>query len=793
MSRGRRSRSQAQIEEPAEVETRPRTVKKSKNTFSWENYVDEEVLIQLNKLPEPTNLLTQLDSQDWYAELKVTWEYQYFLGWLYNVCDSYITIVNHTTNNSTPGPNGTNKRNILWKDVKFDELTFLQDFINELENIASDPSFNEYGSNDDSTDSNEASDNISLYSLIRLKLLRQISNNKSAALEDWDLIMNHNLQIEDKQVYFDQLSVLQKFKMFYQIIKVIERKNLSFKNYIFTNVDILELFEFNEIIIEENKQSLLILPSIGVIVEKNLKPTVENPELRVPLKLRNCIMKYEDEDSSSVDIVSLDYSEEIDAYLQNFKWEFKVVTSDWGSFIEYMDKLHSENNEVFGFVSPFINAYMDHIVYTRKQFAQREKARAMSELLTRRKRSTRLVAREEETKKKEIENEWETKLDDRELYLKHKHRIVAKYAKTLKDIIWNQLWINFNKDFKISKLKKKDNEMQVTEAITGSQYEGLNCNDVSVIEHGESFKNNVINLSEVIDKDIPLAESSIVREIPADLLISETEIDTIINQGIQASVSKADDPSWLFQCPTCQFVDEEDPATFNKVIKIIKSDEDIVSLLYNRPLICCDLCSRWQHWECQRSEFVELLSWAHTSKNKELHILTQRDLGAVTLDKQNLGSRRSTRKQNTDETNPAYIRPTDIRKPFDDRSVFICTICSSKLEDDLRKIFIPELKAVRNKERKQQENKEKRRKLKEEQKRLKLLQETNNVANNTVSPSTESQTIIDTYTSATVPQTQINTISANSTNISFVPSTEVIPDSNQTTMSLQEEIKSTDN
>lgn len=61
--------------------------------------------------------------------------------------------------------------------------------------------------------------------------------------------------------------------------------------------------------------------------------------------------------------------------------------------------------------------------------ANREKERAIAELMTRRKRSSRLVAKEEENKKKDLESEWFEKLDEREQFIRHRNKLVSKEIK----------------------------------------------------------------------------------------------------------------------------------------------------------------------------------------------------------------------------------------------------------------------------------------------------------------------------------------------------------------------------
>lgn len=88
--------------------------------------------------------------------------------------------------------------------------------------------------------------------------------------------------------------------------------------------------------------------------------------------------------------------------------------------------------------------------------ANREKERAIAELMTRRKRSSRLVAKEEENKKKDLESEWFEKLDEREQFIRHRNKLVSKEIKKIKDLLWNQLWQLYDQDYRDEKLTRRN-------------------------------------------------------------------------------------------------------------------------------------------------------------------------------------------------------------------------------------------------------------------------------------------------------------------------------------------------
>ncbi|MCQ4775803.1 hypothetical protein NE634_19370, partial [Lacrimispora saccharolytica] len=84
--------------------------------------------------------------------------------------------------------------------------------------------------------------------------------------------------------------------------------------------------------------------------------------------------------------------------------------------------------------------FAEYSLCSAKLLANREKERAIAELMTRRKRSSRLVAKEEENKKKDLESEWFEKLDEREQFIRLRNKLVSKEIKKIKDLLWNQLW-----------------------------------------------------------------------------------------------------------------------------------------------------------------------------------------------------------------------------------------------------------------------------------------------------------------------------------------------------------------
>lgn len=645
----------------------------------WQTYLPEETLLQWNKLQQ-TDPHVQLMQESFADTLFASWNYQYVVAWLYKVCDSFATI-----GYGTATEDGSFKP--MWKDIKFDEILLL----NDLYDIQKSGFIREADSGDYFDES--------LYMMIRLQLLKQLSNNKGIHLKDWDTVVNHHLS-NSEDTKFNYLSLIEQFEMLYRVIKIIETKSQVFINYLTNN---LEMFQFDEYVLND-ETSILALPNVGVLVQKKLVKIAKDVTLDVPIKLRNCTVDYRDEENNILEIVHLDLSNEIDTYLKSFKIEYEVLTQNWENFLEKFDQFSSNVD-----FTALIPTYTEHQLYTRRLLLQKEKEKSMAELLVRRKRSSRLVAREEETKRKDIESEWYEKLDEREHFIKTRNKLVIKQTKRLKDILWNQLWSKYEQDIKVEKLKRRNDELLEDE----NEYEGeLNALDNAVIENGPRFKERII--------DVPPHQTPPVNilELPEFLCITKEELHELANYGISTTSEQPDDKDWVFQCPG------ESDLPLLTISNI--EDEEANAELFNKPIICCDMCLRWQHWECQNPQVIQLLTIA---LNKPIdQPLTQRDCAAVQLG--GFSNRRSSRKQHNE---PEYVRPIDKRKPIKESVTFLCAWCLSETENQLRQQFVPELKAIRLKQRKQLQDRERKRQLKEEKRQLQqqqqllLLQNTNPV------------------------------------------------------------------
>lgn len=674
----------------------------------WQTYLPEETLTQWNKLQQ-MDPHVQLMQESFADTLFTNWHYQYVVAWLYKVCDSFATI-----GYGTATEDGSFKP--MWKDIKFDEILLL----NDLNEIQQSGFIREVDSGDYFDES--------LYMMIRLQLLRQLSNNKGIHLKDWDTVVNHHLS-NDGDTKFNYLPLIEQFEMIYRVIKIIETKSQVFINYLTNN---LQMFQFDEYVLDD-ESSILALPNVGVLVRKRMVKIAKNVTLDVPIKLRNCAVDYRDEENDILEIVHLDLSNEIDTYLKSFKIKYEILTQNWDTFLEKFNQFESSVD-----FTALIPIYTEHQLYTRRLLLQKEKEKSMAELLVKRKRSSRLVAREEETKRKDIENEWYEKLDEREHFIKTRNKLVIKQMKRMKDILWNQLWLRYEQDIKVEKLKRRNHDLPEED----NEYEGdLSALDNEVIENGPRFKERIIDVPR--HQDPP----SNILELPEFLCITKEELHQLANYGISANTEQPDDKNWVFQCPG-------EPELPLLTISNIQ-DEEANADYFNKPIICCDMCLRWQHWECQNTQVIELLTLA---LNKPIEQpLTQRDCAVVQLG--GFSNRRSSRQQHNE---PEYVRPIDKRKPIKETVTFLCAWCLSESETQLRQQFIPELKAIRFKQRKLLQDRERKRQLKEERKKLQLQQQLQQPLNNPnpigptetaistpTNQSTDTDTNTDTNTNAT--------------------------------------------
>ncbi|SCV04414.1 LAMI_0H15940g1_1 [Lachancea mirantina] len=634
---------------------------------AWQDYVEEDVVQQLQKVVS-TTALGSLQQ-----ELQRVWHYQYVVSWLYLVCDSFFT---------------KEAGKAMWSMIQFDELMMLQDIT-----MAS-------------------SDEESVYDKIREQILRTITQNKNALLKEWDVAIKYHLEpVESLSWYtqssalFDDFSLQEQFEIIYACVKHIERRSVGFRNYLSAH---LYLFQYVELSLSD-RSSLLVLPA-AKLVQKRLV-YAEGNDLNVPIKLRNCTVRYETD--GEVEVRHLDFGADVDHYLNRLSPEFSLLTTNWDEFIDYFET--TEDAYIKQFLAGFLAMNASNELNSRRLLHNRERERSMAELLVRRKRSSRLVAREEESQRRVIEMQWIEKLDERDQLLRARQRSAAKLTRVVKDTMWSLLWDRFEQDLKVEKLRRR-HELHETQSATTPEptpSPGLGANgfatsantnagspggithiDAAVLETGPKFHEPLVNVPE----PLPMALEATSLELPDHLLITSADLGNLANHGIDASNYAPDSSDWLFQCPC------------NAVAGINLDNDDNVR---GRALVCCDVCLRWQHLECQLSAWLELQAKPGAAFNGGAENLATAELGT------SRNYRRSARRQTPDgPEHDTQDRPISKMAASAHTDPFMCAWCLQELERDMRNAFAPELKSLRVKQQKQYEERERRKKQKELQKRL---------------------------------------------------------------------------
>ncbi|SCW04236.1 LAFE_0H09076g1_1 [Lachancea fermentati] len=679
--------------------------------LDWEQCVGEEVVQQLSKLsggsgPRP--------------ELKAHWHYEYVIAWLYNVCRSFYT--------------AEEAGKPLWADVTFEEAVLTQDMMRDTGDGESDGEAD--GEND--SDGDQAPN---LYAQVRLRVLRTLTQTKDAQLRQWDAAVKPFLaDVAGAAFYaahdtrFAELDAREQFDVLYYCVKHIERRSAVFRHYLGAH---LHLFQFPQCATDDGR-TLLLLPG-GKLVEKTAACPHDN-ELHVPIKLRNCTLRHEDA-AGGVEVMHLDFGPDIDAYLARIAPEFTPIACNWTDFVDYA--VLTKDRSVQEFMAAYLPVVAAHELQARRILQVRERERSMAALLVRRKRSSRLVAREEETQRRELEARWLEKLDERDQFLRARQRAVAKHTRAVKDTLWSLLWDRFEQDLRVEKLRRRAEgtlaehlatpeptatppESQTAAVVThGGDATGVSSGasdftastaeasatgpaatstaaaapaaatptapalsgiDSAVLEHGEKFQVALVE----VDPPQPAEIAAKPLELPEHLLVTRAELQDLEQHGIPVSDYDPDSTDWLFQCPC-------------SVAGVNLNDDPAVQ---GSPILCCDACLRWQHWECQREQWLAL----QASPTKQHATVV---LGAP------LHHRRSSRRQHSEEPSHASeLRPTDKRAASSQSEPFMCAWCMRQLETDLRGVFIPELMTLRAKQRKQHDDRERRKKLKEERRLL---------------------------------------------------------------------------
>lgn len=668
----------------------------------WDDYIDRTILNQLNKLPPIALDFVPLQ------ELIQSWYYQYSVMWFHNVCTGYWTL-------------GFTTGKPWWTEITFDERIMLLDYNAgwSLENDSLDLVQSE-DPNGGSTDQDEEGHILNLFKSILLRLIRSLEQDKTVSLKHWDEIVKYHIfnsklnksllwYTEDINSKFADLNILKQFEIIFHVIKLVERKNIGFRNYLQNHLD---SFQFPEIW-ENDATSLVVLPT-GKIIRKQVSVKPESNGLNIPIKLQNCVLVEETE--ATIDVIHLDYSDEIDAYLNDVKIDYETLAHDYRSFVEYLQTI--DDIDFQEFFQGLIEYHAEAEVYGRKLYANRLKQQSMQALMVRRKRSSRIVARDEGHQKKETETKWYDKLDRREQFLRHRNRILTRRTKKLKDYLWSLLWEKFDKDFRQERLKRKN--MDDTIDIDGEQF--LQEVDSYVLGYGRSFKQWIIPVDESAYsyKDVE------TLELPADVCITQQDLDSLSKFGIPTNNYQVDSQDWYLDCKSGKHGIND----FKKV--------------KDQKIVCCEKSHIWELWEEQDPSVIAILSHGHD------HMLTSRELGGVTMYDENL-RRRSSRRDESVNGKASYIenRPTE-RKPFDVMEPFISSRCLHEMESELRQNFAADVKLIRTNERKKAEEKEKRRRIKEEKKRQLELTKSPSTASPSTTPN---QPPVTSSTSPTTQQT----------------------------------------
>ncbi|GAV53789.1 hypothetical protein ZYGR_0AK02910 [Zygosaccharomyces rouxii] len=618
---------------------------------AWQRFCAEDTLVQWHKLKNVENLVLRARERIG-EDLFKNWAYHVVISWFYKVCDSFVT-ANYAGDIETFKP--------FWKDVKFDEELLLQ----ELSGLAGESP---------------------LWESLKWHTLKNLANNKGVSLKDWDELAQHYLK-DRGDFKFEKLTLEEQFQEMYAMIRVIERKNLPFRNYLLANLELFEAVEY-----EDDSGPLYALANVGVLVRKLVRQSPH--EVNIPLKLKNCTVRLP-HGPNGFDLVHLDYSAEIDRYLQSVKVDYELVTHNWEQFTQCLESNQMGESSRNVDYEDLVNVYVEHQLYSRRLLQQRQKDQEMAELLTRRKRSSRLVAREEEVRRKDLESEWLDRLDSRDQFLRARSRLVNRNVKKIKDWLWSQLWSNFEKD------------LRITRGDPTAQEEGteLTVDDLKVLAQGARYVDWMCPLTETAAAVAATGAGEHPLELPLRCCVTEEDVE-------HGATQEVDDQRWIFKCVG-------EPELDSIWIGSPEEEQEHSTLFAQRggSLVCCESCLRWQHWECQSQRLLLLLA---SSQGKDTP-MTARDFGVVQLGHASVqANRRSSRRaamsndQATTSTadynaEPHYLRPTDKRKPLGETGAFICAWCCYELEKQLRETFPVELSALRAKQRRNREERERRR------------------------------------------------------------------------------------
>ncbi|CDO96263.1 unnamed protein product [Kluyveromyces dobzhanskii CBS 2104] len=644
----------------------------------WEDHVDRTILNQLGKVPP-----IALDFVP-FQELIQSWCYQYSVMWFSNVCSGYWT-------------QGFTTGKPWWTEITFDERLMLLDYQSGWSLESDSLDLVQYEGSAAAAGAAAAADHDdegslpNMFKSILLRLIRSLEQDKTVSLKHWDEIVKYHIfhsklnktllwYTEDVNCKFADLTVLKQFEIIFHMIKLIERKNIGFRNYLQNHLD---SFQFPEIW-ENDATSLVVLPT-GKIIRKQVSIKPESNGLTIPIKLQNCVLVEETE--NTVDVIHLDYSDEIDTYMNDVKIEYETLAHDYRSFVEYLRTIDDVDFQEF--FQGLIEYHAEAEVYGRKLYANRIKQQSMQALMVRRKRSSRIVARDEGHHKKETETKWFDKLDRREQFLRHRNRILTRRTKKLKEYLWSLLWEKYDTDCRQEKMKRRNND----DTLDMDSEQFIQEIDAHVLQFGRNFKQWIVP----VDEDAYSYRDVDTLELPAEVCITQQDLEDLAKFDIPTNKYQIDTQDWYLDCKSGKHGVND----FKKV--------------KDQKIVCCEKSHIWELWEEQDPSVVAILSHGHD------HMLTPRELGGVTMYDENL-RRRSSRRDESISGKTSYIenRPTE-RKPFDVTEPFISARSLHEMEAELRNTFESEVKLIRASERKKAEEKEKRRRIKEEKKRQLVL------------------------------------------------------------------------
>ncbi|CCH60255.1 hypothetical protein TBLA_0C04590 [Henningerozyma blattae CBS 6284] len=658
----------------------------------WHSHVTPETIAAWTRLPSP-NVIPQRP-----AELGASWHYHLVIAWFYRATASF------TTSSTQQRP--------LWPDVTFDEALL------------------HLPPTQETLDTPDPSVQTGLLDTLRLRLLQLLASDPSAiSLAHWDTAARSYLP-STCALPWESATPCQQYDMLYYLVHEADRRRRS--------GPLLNL----EQLTTNDGTRLLIAPSVGALLENRLEPSSDST-LSVPIRLRNCTIA-----APGPDLLHLDYAPAIDSYLAAQTTHTSVLASDWDSFVEYTHNSRNDKQR-FAFLTTQLEPYLLHLIHSCRLLLSREKAAVMDALLARRKRSSRLAARENGAALRQARDNWDTLQDNRTAFLKTRHRALARHHSSLQHVLSRKLWDAFDKDVeeRVSQIEAPPTESSHIEvsptevSLTGaSLIELSNVAPVSikpsdidqdVLLHGTCFHTPLLEVPPrpPLSSDSSSPESAPL-EIPAELALTADRIARAAEHGLEPEDSQLppDTLSWTFQC-LC------DPEPLQ-----VSGPDTIPETARHTLLVCCDACHVWQHWDCQPQALLEcLMEASSTNANANASVSTgtsisPRDFAAVQLgsDRYASGStsrsasrttsrsaaRRSSRRHasSSESLNESSNelpteqslswRPTE-KRPRTTR-LFVCGWCVLTCENDIRGSFANELALKREKEYEQAQRKQKR-------------------------------------------------------------------------------------